>query len=75
MAERLVCPLCDKEFSNKLEKFVHLERWGCPKARRQLDILAAPFCACGCGQKTGPNKRKPAVFNKFIQGHNTKKVK
>lgn len=68
------CPLCGQEFADKKERFVHLERWGCPIARRKLEEIAAPFCVCGCGGKTGLNKRHPGRFNKFIQGHNSKRT-
>jgi hypothetical protein len=64
------CPFCGEDFADKKERFVHLERWGCPVVRRQLEKLAAPYCACGCGDKTSMNKRKAGTFNKFIHGHN-----
>ena len=70
MAERLQCPLCKKEFENKREKFVHLDRHGCPVARKVINEIAAPLCACGCGNKVNLGKRTPKYFNEYIRGHN-----
>jgi hypothetical protein len=74
MDEASVCPLCEKEFVNKRDKFRHLDRWGCPIASRVLAKEFAPLCACGCGNKVQLNKRNPKYYNKYVQGHN-KRVK
>jgi hypothetical protein len=64
------CPWCLEKFRNAKDQWCHLERHGCPKMRRALDSASAPFCACGCGQKTESSKREPSKYNRYVKGHN-----
>jgi len=68
------CPFCGKDFNDKKDKYVHLEKWGCPKAYKEITKITAPKCACGCGEKVETNKRNPRKFNKYIRGHNKRKT-
>lgn len=71
MAEALgTCPHCQIEFEDKRHKYTHLQKWGCKVMYDALTQLAAPLCACGCGQKVEESKRKPGTFNRFCKGHN-----
>ena len=70
MAERLVCPHCGEEFGDNRDKYRHLGIGGCPQLYAALTEYAAPFCACGCGEKTTTSKRNERVYNKYIIGHN-----
>lgn len=70
------CPYCEREFENKRDRYFHLERWGrCAVFARDLAIVAAPTCACGCGQKVGLGKRNNSDYNRFIRGHNKRIMK
>jgi hypothetical protein len=72
MAEALgSCPYCKKEFADKRERYTHLGRWNrCPLLAEDITLVAAPSCACGCGQRVEASKRDPGRYNKYVKGHN-----
>lgn len=67
------CPFCSFRFETKRDRYVHLEKWGCPKMYAAMTVEAAPLCACGCGERVLLSRRNPKKFNKYIQGHNKRK--
>jgi hypothetical protein len=75
MAEKLEpCPFCGTEYDNKLDEYRHFKKWGCPVAYKKLTLEAAPLCACGCREKVGLSKRNPKLYNKYVRGHNKRKI-
>lgn len=77
MAESLGgCPYCKKQFEDKRDKYTHAGRWGrCPQFAKDITVVAAPHCACGCGERVEENKRDPGKYNKFVKGHNKRPEK